>query len=483
VKSLAARLAAWYAVIFIILLAFVVVVSSMTLLSMLRREGHKVLDARANEVMILGKALGSDEEALRLVAPAIADDWQNSAVRGAIFDDEGHFIAGDETLAQAGAAFVNTKHELAPPPGGPPFGAPGPGPGGPPSYGGPPGAPPNGPHTIAKGPYRYRPYPGGYIVFRPGFDFLVYNLGPYWLTLGAVLVIALLIAWLAGRVLARQALTPIVQVTDALDSLGRGDFSKRTSVQGEPTEIDALAAAYNSAAEKVGAAFEERRRTEEMMRQFSADAGHELRTPLTVISGYVSVLRRGAVTEPKVADEILTTIAAEGERMRLLIDKLLALARLDSMPVGEPELLDAGRAVREAAEGSRMLAAEGTLHVDVQEGLPVRAYPDELREAVRNLIENAAKHAATARIDITARRDGDQAVIEVSDDGPGMPLEEQQHAFERFYRGALRGNVAGSGLGLAIVKKAVERVGGSVELRSEQGKGTKVTMRLPLAAS
>ncbi len=464
-KSLAARLAAWYAVIFIILLAFVVVVSSMTLLSMLRREGHKVLDARANEVMILGKALGSDEEALRLVAPAIADDWQNSAVRGAIFDDEGHFIAGDETLTEAGAAFVNTKRELAPPPGGPPFG----------------GAPPNGPHAITKGPYRYRPYPGGYLVFRPGFDFLVYNLGPYWLTLGAVLVIALLIAWLAGRVLARQALTPIVQVTDALDSLGRGDFSRRTSVQGEPTEIDALAAAYNSAAEKVGAAFEERRRTEEMMRQFSADAGHELRTPLTVISGYVSVLRRGAVTEPKVADEILKTIAAEGERMRLLIDKLLALARLDSMPVGETELFDAGRAVREAAEGSRMLAAEGTLHIDAQDGLQVRAYPDELREAVRNLIENAAKHAATARIDINARRDGDKAVIEVSDDGPGMPPEEQQHAFERFYRGALRGNVAGSGLGLAIVKKAVERVGGSVELRSEQGKGTKVTMRLPLA--
>jgi two-component system OmpR family sensor kinase len=297
-----------------------------------------------------------------------------------------------------------------------------------------------------------------------------------------VLVLAFVIAWFAGRALATQALAPIVEVTNALDSLGKGDFSRRAPVRGEPNELNALAAAYNAAAEKVGAAFAERRRTEESMRQFSADAGHELRTPLTVISGYVSVLRRGASSEPRVAADILSTIAEECERMRHLIDKLLALARLDSPPQSEPELIDAAHIVRDAADGSRALAPEAAVKVDAPEPLRVRAYPDELRDAVRNLIENAAKHAHAANVTISAHRENGMAMIEVSDDGAGMPPDEQAHAFERFYRGALRGDTAGSGLGLAIVRKAVERVGGQAQLRSEQGKGTTVTLSIPIAA-
>jgi signal transduction histidine kinase len=448
-RSLAMRLTAWYAVVFVGLLVLVVVISSLTLVSMLRHEMSVMLRARTSEVHLLGKVLGSNETALKVVAPAIADDLQTYGVRGAVFDNEGNFLAGDQSLATSGSALVAIKNGQMSPP--------------------------------ERGALRYIPYPGGYLVIQPAFDFLLFNLAPYWLTLALVLIGALIIAWFAGRVLAAQALTPIVEVTNALDSLGKGDFSRRAPVHGEPNEINALALAYNSAAEKVGAAFDERRRTEESMRQFSADAGHELRTPLTVISGYVSVLRRGAVTEPVVAGDILGTIAAECERMRLLIDKLLALARLDSMPPSPPELMDAARVVRDAAAGSRPIAPEAELRVDAPEPLQVRAYPDELRDAVRNLIENAAKHAHAATVTVSAHRENGMARIEVSDDGAGMPPDEQAHAFERFYRGAMRGDTPGSGLGLAIVRKAVERVGGSAQLKSEQGKGTTVTLKIPIA--
>ena len=446
-KSLAMRLAAWYAIVFVGLLLLVVIASSVMLVSMLLHETRDVITGRSADVRIIGKALGSNESALRLIAPAIAVDFESLGIKGAVFDNNGQFLAGDDSQATEGARYAAVKRgELSP----------------------------------ERGPLRYIAYPGGYLTIQPAFSFLLFNLGPYWLTLGIVLAIALIAAWLAGRALAAQALAPIVEVTNALDSLAKGDFSRRAFVRGEPGEISALATAYNSAAEKVGAAFEQQRAAEESMRQFSADAGHELRTPLTVISGYVSVLRRGAIAEPTVASDILSTIAAECERMRQLIDKLLALARLDSVPQSEPEVFDAARIVRDTVESTRAIVPVGILHVDAPEPLRVRAYPDELRVAVRNLIENATKHAPSAQVAVSAHRQNGFATIVVSDNGPGMPAEERAHAFERFYRGALRGDVTGSGLGLAIVKKAAERAGGSAELWSESGKGTKVTLRVPL---
>jgi len=448
VKSLATRLAAWYAIVLVALLAFVVVASSLILVRMLDQETHTMLMAPAANVRVLGTALGSNENALHLLAPAIANDLESLGLNGAIFDNEGRFLAGDISLSATGSTYVGVKRGVMP---------------------------------AERGPLRFVAYPGGYITIQPQLDFLLFNLGPYWLTLAIVLIIALIIGWLAGRVLATQALAPIVDVTNALDSLARGDFSRRTLVSNAPGEIAALANSYNSAAEKVGAAFEQRRKTEESMRQFSADAGHELRTPLTVISGYVSVLRRGAVTEPRVANDILETIAVEADRMRHLIDKLLALARLDNQPQIDLELVDAARVTRDAAESSRPLVAQGALTLDAPGPLQVRAYPTELRDAVRNLIENAAKHAPGSHVEVSARRDDGRAVIEVSDDGPGIPADEQVHAFERFFRGEMRGDVTGSGLGLAIVKTAMERMGGSAELWSESGKGTTVTLSLPLA--
>jgi two-component system OmpR family sensor kinase len=447
VKSLASRLTAWYAIVFVGLLAFVILVSSITLMRMLDHETHIMLMAPASNVRVLGTALGSNESALRLLAPAIANNIESLGLRGAVFDNEGHFLAGDPEQAEAGAEYAGVKQGVMSP---------------------------------DRGPLHFQAFPGGYITLKPAFDFFLFNLGPYWLTVAIVLIIALIVGSFAGRVLAAQALSPIVDVTNALESLAHGDFSRRAIVPGAPSELSALARAYNSAVEKVGAAFEQRRKHEESMRQFSSDAAHELRTPLTVISGYVSVLRRGAISETRVANDILGTISDECERMRRLIDKLLTLRRLDDQTPDELEVVDAARVARDAAEASRPLLNGAALVLDTPDPLHVQAHPDELRDAVRNLIENAGKHAPGADVVVSAHREDGRALIEVSDNGPGMAADEQARAFERFYRGEHRGGVTGSGLGLAIVKKAMERMGGDVRLHSEPGKGTKVTLSLPL---
>ncbi len=477
-RALSLRLGLWYAGIFALLLLLVVGVSSSILSFRLAHEARERLLARVGDVLALGKAYGSNDRALRELAPAIALDLANLGVDGAVFDSQGNFIAGDPQQKTTGAAFAHLKTAGSGAAGllpiGGATGVPGPtawGPAGrPPGPG--PGEEINGLHLL--------PYPGGYVTFANMRTFGLMDLSQYWITLGVLAAIALLLAFIAGRVLAAQALKPVDEVTAALRSLGSGDFSRRTFVRGEKGEAGALAEAYNAAAERVSSSLEERRHTEERMRQFSADAGHELRTPLTVISGYVSVLRRGAVAERSVAEDILATISDECERMRQLINKLMLLSRLDSVPPAATGVVDVSQIVRDAVESARPLVGGERLAVRADGPLTVRADTDELREAVRNLIDNARKYAPGAAIEVSARRDDGSAIIDVRDDGPGMPPEEQAHAFERFYRGDSR-DVPGSGLGLAIVKMAAERAGGTATLSSGAGKGTCVTIKLPLA--
>jgi signal transduction histidine kinase len=467
------RLGLWYAAIFALLLLLVIGVSSIVLTFHLTHEARERLVSRVGDVLALGRAYKSNTRALREIAPAIALDLENLGVAGAVFDSQGNFLAGDPSMKTTGAEFAHLVPAAATVPASgstaslPPWGPAGrlPGPGG----------------LEERNGLRFLPYPGGYVTFAGIQGLAVFGLARYWITLAALFGAALILAFIAGRVMAAQALKPVEEVTVALRGLAAGDFSRRTFVRSEKGEAGALAETYNAAAERVSSALEERRRTEERMRQFSADAGHELRTPLTVISGYVSVLRRGAVAERTVAEDILATISEECERMRQLINKLMLLSRLDAVPPASADLVDVAQVVRESVESSRPLVqSEKLVVLDSDSPLTVRADADELREAVRNLIDNARKYAPGAAIEVSAGREDSSAVINVRDHGPGMPAEEQAHAFERFYRGDSR-DVAGSGLGLAIVKMAAERAGGTATLVSDHGKGTCVTIRLPLA--
>jgi two-component system OmpR family sensor kinase len=243
-------------------------------------------------------------------------------------------------------------------------------------------------------------------------------------------------------------------------------------------EIGSLTVAYNEAAASVAGAMSERRETEERMRQFVADAGHELRTPLTVIGGYIDVLRRGAISEPTIAKQILGTMSIEKEHMRSLIDRLMRLARLDSETPPRAETIDVAELLRNQCEAARRLDDSRVIDYSVDGAKTIEADRAEIGEAIWNVVENALKYAPEAPIHLRAVRSNGSTLISVADEGPGMAESERIHAFERFYRGDQRGEITGSGLGLAIAKRAVERAGGTIEIASAPNQGTTVTLTL-----
>jgi two-component system OmpR family sensor kinase len=327
-------------------------------------------------------------------------------------------------------------------------------------------------------PFALTAVDGGYVAFAPSLPLLLVSLVPYWRVVLTIAVVAILLSWFIGRVFARQSLRPINDVTDSLRALADGDFTQRRFMAPGGDEIGTLTAAYNDAAASVSVAMAERRRTEERMRQFVADAGHELRTPLTVIGGYIDVLRRGAVEETSIARQILGTMAIEKEHMRTLIDRLMRLARLDSETPPRREEIDVVELLRAVSEAGRRIDESRVIDYSVEGVETIVGDRTELGDALWNVVENALKYAPDAPIHLSAiRRDG-HTEIAVHDEGRGMSESERLHAFERFYRGDQRGEITGSGLGLAIAKRAVERAGGTIGLESAPAHGTVVKIKL-----
>ena len=288
------------------------------------------------------------------------------------------------------------------------------------------------------------------------------------------------LSWFVGRLFAQQRFGPINEVSESLRALADGDYTQRRIRDGRAsTRSPTLTAAFNDAVASVATAIEHRKHAEERMRQFAADAGHELRTPLTVIAGYIDVLRRGAIEEPRIARQILATMSIEKEHMRGLIDRLMRLARLDSEAPPQRRI---GRRRRTAARASAKrravwtTGARSTIASTVSRPLkPTRA---SWAKPYGTSIENALKYAPDAPIHLRAARNNGHAIITIRDEGPGMSESERLHAFERFYRGDQRGEILATGLGLAIAKRAVERVGGDIAIDSAPGHGTAVTITI-----
>jgi len=172
-------------------------------------------------------------------------------------------------------------------------------------------------------------------------------------------------------------------------------------------------------------------------------------------------------------------MAIEKEHMRQLIDRLMRLARLDSDEPPKMESIDLSEFLREQVEAVRRLDAQRTVDYHVDATLRVLADRAELGDAVWNVIENALKYAPEAPVHVRGYRSNGTAHIAITDEGPGMTESERLHAFERFYRGDVRGETTGSGLGLAIAKRAIQRAGGDIRIDTALGSGTTVSIALP----
>ena len=225
-------------------------------------------------------------------------------------------------------------------------------------------------------------------------------------------------------------------------------------------------------------------------RDFVANASHELRTPLTAIRGFAETLKAGAIRDPDSAERFVDVILRHTLRLQALVNDLVALSRAES-PEQEYELapVDLADAVRDVVSGLAAQADRRTLDVriDLASGLPdVVANPRALDQVLVNLVDNAIKYTPEGgRIDVRASVDSDAVTLDIENTGPGIPADQLERIFERFYRvdaGRSR-EMGGTGLGLSIVRHLVARMGGEIQAQSEPGKWTRFVLTLGRAGA
>jgi len=337
------------------------------------------------------------------------------------------------------------------------------------------GRPVTGSLTVDGTAYYFAAEPVGtraFILLRPKS-----STNPRWTPFVEAIVIAALVggvlAAAAAFFLARRIVRPVARVAAASRSLAAGRQPEPVPVEGA-AELATLAVAFNDLADQLA-------RAREAERSFLLSVSHELKTPLTAISGYAEALREAVVT----ADDAAETIAAEAERLGRLVGDLLDLARLNRTDFAiHPTDVDlaeiAGDAVRRYEQQA---AAFGVSLAAFSDGpAPAVADADRVLQVVSNLVENALRLTPQGGEVRVVSRPGS---LSVEDTGPGLARDDRERAFERFYLHSRYGRErpVGTGLGLAIVKELTQAMGGTVEVRSEPGRLTVFSVRLPVAAT
>ena len=299
----------------------------------------------------------------------------------------------------------------------------------------------------------------------------------------------LLLGTVAGFALVRASLRPLRRIEGAAGDIARGDLSHRVPQDmGPRTEVGRLSRSLNLMLSQIEEAFAAKDASEQRMRRFVADAGHELRTPLTSIRGFAELYRQGAAEDPAEAAHLMRRIEEESTRMAELVEDLLLLARLDRQRPLRREPVDLVVVAADVVHDAGVTAAGHHLSLDAPEaGLEVLGDEARLRQVLLNLVVNAVRHTSVGtHVHVRVHSSGPWGVVEVVDDGPGIPLAAQSALFDGFARADAsrsRARGGGAGLGLAIVAALVRSHGGEVEVESTPGQGATFRVRLPLARS
>ncbi|MFN8176143.1 MAG: HAMP domain-containing sensor histidine kinase [Solirubrobacteraceae bacterium] len=312
---------------------------------------------------------------------------------------------------------------------------------------------------------------------RPLSD-LQHTLARVRLLLGAGVLGGALFALLAGLTLARRAMAPIAELTATAREIRRTrDPSLRVPEPEADDEVAELARTLDGMLSALEDAQAETEHALGRQREFVADASHELRTPLTSLLANLELLHEELEGEPR---ETVAAALRSSRRMKRLVADLLMLARADTGQHSARRPVDLGGILVEAASEVEPLAQAAGHRLSVAAApVTVDGSRDDLVRAALNLLENAVSHTpAGTRIDAAVAREGEDAVLSVSDAGPGVPDELEQRIFERFVRGAGDGG-GGTGLGLAIVQAVAQGHGGSVSLERPEGGGARFIVRLP----
>jgi two-component system OmpR family sensor kinase len=313
------------------------------------------------------------------------------------------------------------------------------------------------------------------------------------LVISLVTVVGLLLAAIVGAAIVRRTLRPLSRVAATATQvtelpLDRGEVALAVRVPDADTdlntEVGQVGAALNRMLVHVADALAARQASEARTRRFVADASHELRTPLTSIRGYAELTRRSGQLVPPDVAHALSRVESEAIRMTGLVEELLMLARLDESRPARREPLDLSRLLVEAVGDAHAAGQHHHWALDLPvEAVTVIGDKLQLQTVVANLLANARVHTpAGTTVDVRLEARGPDAVLLVSDDGPGIASDLLPEVFERFTRGdESRGRTTGgTGLGLSIVAGVVAAHEGHVDVTSEPGL-TVFTVHLPRA--
>ena len=300
------------------------------------------------------------------------------------------------------------------------------------------------------------------------------------------LAVGLVISVFLSLLLAKTMIAPIQELTHAAEKVASGDFTDKVE-NSSKDEIGVLTRTFNDMALQLEETLDDLKRSEQMRREFVANVSHELRTPITGVKSYAETLAADPDMPADTRERFLNVILNESDRMTKIVQDLLTLSRFDA---GSFEFsfdyFSFETSVRDVYNAVRMEAqAHGHVFIiELEPGIPrIRGDKARVEQVLMNMVSNAIKYTKDGgRITIKAGVRGGEVWCSVKDNGIGIPKEDTQKVFDRFYRvdKARSRESGGTGLGLSIAQEIVVRHGGRIDLKSRMGHGTTITVWLPV---
>ena len=290
-------------------------------------------------------------------------------------------------------------------------------------------------------------------------------------------IIGVVITIIVSKIMSRRILKPINNVIKTAKSISTDDLSKRIEIPKEEDELQNLTLIINEMLDRLETSFENQTK-------FVSDASHELRTPLAIIKGYAEIIRKRGTADIDIFVESIDSIISETDNMRNLIQKLLFLAKGEITKINTKFIdIDANEMVHQIHSDTVVSTKTHNFHLEMGENYKIKGDETLLQQAIRALIENAAKYSEpNTNIYIKSFIKDGFGWISIQDEGVGISDEDAKRIFDRFYRVDLSRTKAtgGTGLGLAIVKRIVEIHNGRIEINSKMNKGTEISIVLPI---
>jgi len=287
-------------------------------------------------------------------------------------------------------------------------------------------------------------------------------------------------SFLIGWVFSGLVLQPVHRLTTTIKEIGNTkDLTRRVDYRGPADEFSELTGTINHMLERVQQAYDQVSLSLRQQMNFVSDVSHELRTPLTTIRGNLAMLQWNPPLPEEEKNEAVVEMVEENERLIGLVQRLLILARTEAGQRLMKEPVVVHSVVENACRQARLLSSSCQIQEEYLQDVHALGDMVALKQVLLSLLDNAIKYS-DGKIRVVTDIKDDQALILVSDSGPGMSEEMLQHIFDRYYRGNVDHKVDGFGLGLSIAKVLMEEQGGGIEIKSSPQTGTRIYLTLPL---